>query len=316
MYFCFPSTQPLPESKKIFLLDVDGTLILSKSGRKWADSASDWVWSHPEFPTFLQNISKTAVVALVTNQSQWFSAGSKAEKKLDSILDALDAANGWKPWCLVATAKPKQDNLGFRKPGRGLYDLLLVELRWSASDVESLEMCGDAVGAEDPNPAYRWANSDRLFAETIGATFLRPCDLPLLKHAPIPLSDSEKEIVILVGNPGSGKSTLGRQFAAAGYTHVEQDKTKTAAATLKAVRSSANSVIVDATHAGRKHRAPYIALAKARGWSVRILWLIRDGRPWNALRTEGKVPEIAYAVYSKYFEEPTEAECPFLLFNK
>ncbi len=310
MYFCFPSSQPLPESKRIFLLDVDGTLILSKSGRKWADSASDWIWAHPEFPTFLQDISKTAIVALVTNQSSWNSANSQAQTKLTSILNALETVNGWKPWCLVATAKPKQADPVYRKPSCGLYDVLLKELGWSVAEVEKLEMCGDAVGAEDPNPAYRWANSDRVFAETIGATFLRPSDLPLLKHSPIPLSESEKEIVILVGNPGSGKSTLGRVFAENGYTHVEQDKTKTAAATFKAVRFSTKSVIVDATHAGRKHRAPYIALAKERGWSVRILWLVRDGRPWNALRTEGKVPEIAYAVYSKYFEEPTEAECP------
>jgi bifunctional polynucleotide phosphatase/kinase len=119
-----------------------------------------------------------------------------------------------------------------------------------------------------------------------------------------------RELVICVGNPGSGKSTTANRFASAGYTHVEQDATKTPAATMKAVKSAmyaTQSVIVDATHSSVKNRAPYIALAKELAYHVRILWHGKDGRPWNALRPK-PVPEIAYAVYSKYFEEPTEAE--------
>jgi hypothetical protein len=92
-------------------------------------------------------------------------------------------------------------------------------------------------------------------------------------------------------------------------TAVEQDVTKTAAATMKAVKGAiaTQSVVVDATHSSVKNRAPYIVLAKERGYRVRILWHVKDGRPWNAQRPK-PVPEIAYAVYSKYFEEPTEAE--------
>ena len=237
----------------------------------------------------------------------WTTDGSEAPAKIRSILAALDTANGWHPACLVATAKPKQKDPVYRKPARGLYDVLLKELRWREEDVGSLEMCGDAVGADDPNPAYQWASSDREFAEAIKATFLRPCDLPLPTLSP-PMPKKEKELVLFVGNPGSGKSTLARTFLAAGYTHVEQDVTKTAAATLKAAKATNGSVVIDATHSSVKHRAPYIALAKERGWLVRILWCVKDGRPWNAKRSK-PVPEIAYAVYSKHFEEPTTEEC-------
>lgn len=321
MFAYFPSTQQFPATatatatatKQIFLLDVDGTLIVSKSGRKWADSPTDWMWAHPGFPQFLAEKSKEALVALVTNQSMWTHEGSQSPAKIQSILAALEAANGWRPVCLVATATTKQKDTVYRKPGRGLYDVLLDKLGWRQEDVGGVEMCGDACGPTDPNPAYRWADSDYQFAKAIGATFIRPCELPLPTITPPsanPTATATKEVVICVGNPGSGKTTLARSFAAAGYTHVEQDATKTAAATLKAVKAATaatGSVIVDATHASVKNRAPYIALAKERGYRVRIVWCVRDGRAWNALRPK-PVPEIAYAVYSKYFEEPTEAE--------
>jgi bifunctional polynucleotide phosphatase/kinase len=311
MYAYFPSTQQLSTAKRIFLLDVDGTLIVSKSGRKWADTPTDWMWAHPHFPQFLAEKSKDAVVALVTNQSMWTHESSQAPAKIQSILAALEATNGWRPACLVATKTTKQKDTLYRKPGRGLYDVLLKELGWRQEDVGSLEMCGDAVGAEDPNQAYRWADSDSKFAQAIGATFIRPCDLPL-PTIPPPSPSTRRELVICVGNPGSGKSTTARRFAAAGYTHVEQDVTKTPAATMKAVKAAitTQSVVVDATHSSVKNRAPYIALAKELAYHIRILWHVKDGRPWNALRCapQKPVPEIAYAVYSKYFEEPMETE--------
>lgn len=309
MFECFSSTQtPTSASKKLFLFDVDGTLVVSKSGRKWADSEKDWVWTSEFVPALLaMKATEGFQIALVSNQSAWLNTASKMPGKIGSILGALEVTNGWKPWCLVATAKPKQKDLMYRKPGRGLYDILLGKLGWVSEEVEELYMCGDAVGPQDPHPAYRWADSDLQFAKTIGATFLTPCDIIPKPTALEPTL--EKEIVILVGNPGSGKSTAARSLSSAGYKHVEQDVTKTAVRTMRLVREAIHtqSVVVDATHAAQKHRAPYIRLAQELGCSVRIVWCLRDGRPFNALR-EKPVPEIAYAMYSKYFEEPIETE--------
>ena len=92
----------------------------------------------------------------------------------------------------------------------------------------------------------------------------------------------------------------------AGYVHCEQDVLGTARAVLRdatAGLKSGKSVVVDASHSTAAHRAPYLALARQLGAPVRILWHIRDGRPYNALR-EKPVPEVAYAVYSKRFEDP------------
>jgi hypothetical protein len=121
-----------------------------------------------------------------------------------------------------------------------------------------------------------------------------------------PLSDGAKELIILVGNMGSGKSTTARSLAAAGYVHCEQDMLGNARAVLRtatAELTAGKSVVVDASHSTSEHRAPSLALARKLGTPVRILWHIRDGRPYNALR-EKPVPEVAYAVYSKRFEDP------------
>jgi len=288
-YQLFESTQPPIEgSKRLYLIDVDGTIVTSASGRRWASSADDWIFLGP-VPSKLQQLHTEGwTVALITNQSAWNPA---AEAKITSILAALQKANGWAPWCLVATASRKEPV--YRKPARGLYDVLLTRI----GSVSVVQMCGDAVGPTDPFPPYRWADSDAAFAVNIGATFVRPCDLFDACVAPEPT----EKLVLLMGPPGSGKSTTARRLAATGYVHIEQDAYSSKTAVLKAVKAAlaaGSSVVVDATHGSAKNREPYIALGPCQ-----ILWHIRDGRPFNELRPV-PVPEVAFAMYSKHFVRP------------
>jgi DNA 3'-phosphatase len=278
---------------KLYLIDIDGTLVISASGRRWAADQNDWIFLGPTPATLDKLHTEGWIVALITNQSDWKN-GPAPEAKIKSILAALQEANGWAPWCLVATATRKEKDTLYRKPGRGLFDLLLKEL----PPLTEVRMCGDAVGPTDPYPPYRWASSDADFAAAIDATFVRPSDLfpPAL-----PLAPSEKqELILLMGNPGSGKSTMGRDLAS--YIHVEQDTMTSKAATKKAViaaLATGHSVVVDATHGSATNREPYLTL----GVPVRIVWFLRDGRPFNAHR-EKPVPEVAYAIYSKHFIRP------------
>jgi bifunctional polynucleotide phosphatase/kinase len=241
------------------------------------------------------------IIALITNQSDWKVSPDPAAK-ITSILAALQTANGWAPWTLVATATRKEKDTLYRKPGRGLYDLLLKTLNITSGSI-TVRMCGDAVGPTDPYPPYRWADSDAAFATAIGATFVRPLDL--FSAAVTVTPSPTQELILLMGNPGSGKSSAARKLAESGYIHIEQDIMKSKAATKAAVCSAlktGSSVVVDATHGSAANREPYTTL----GIPYRILWFIRDGRPFNALR-EKPVPEVAYAVYSKHFIPPSES---------
>jgi bifunctional polynucleotide phosphatase/kinase len=309
-YYVFPGST---SKKQIALFDVDGTLVISKSGRRWAASESDWIFLGPSIPSVLNKFHQDGwTVALVSNQSDW-TKSDEAHKKMESILSALESANGWRPWCLVATAPIKQKKTDlYRKPQRGLYDVLLNSLHWSADQVTEVFMCGDAVGSSDPFPPYRWASSDKEFADAIGASFRRPCDVFSGSSLPsLPSHKSHQELILLVGNPGSGKSTSGRRFASEyNYAHVEQDLFKTKSVVKKEVErllKEGRSVVVDATHGNKDNRSPYIALASFLHIPCRVLWHIRDGRGFNETR-QSPVPEIAYAIYSKHFTEPSSEE--------
>ena len=273
----------------------------------------------PTVPATLQRLADEGFrIVLVTNQSDWFNrVGPKA--KVESVLARLQAINGWMPACAVATTSRKHapTDTVYRKPGRGLFDVLVGSgmgmggVGVGVVGVGEIHMCGDAVGAGDAYPPYRWSGSDAQFAETVGATFHRPVDvLGLTVGFTVSEISPRQELVILMGNPGSGKSTIGREMALRGYFHVEQDVVGTPAAVRRATVANLDtgaSVVVDATHGNPKNRDPWIRIAREHSIPCRIVWIVRDGRPFNALRLglgEDKVPEVAYATYSKYFTEP------------
>ena len=296
------------------MTDVDGTILTSKSGKFAANDAEDWIFFGGIAAKFEALHKEGWTVALISNQSEW-KKDPTIEGKFTSILTALGKANGWTPWCLLSVTDTK--DTVFRKPGRGLFDVLKAEIK---VPITEMVMVGDAVGPEASYPAYTWSNADSGFAAATGATFQTP--LEAFGTSPgVPHRDGKQELVILMGTPGSGKSRTGVAFKAAGYVHVEQDLLANKAATLKAVTAAlktGKSVVVDATHGSEENRAPYKALAATMKIPYRILWHIRDGRPFNKLRPKKEsgaavvdgehyqVPAVAYGVYTKYFNEPTD----------
>ena len=79
--------------------------------------------------------------------------------------------------------------------------------------------------------------------------------------------------------------------------------------------SQGYSVYFDATNPSISKREELINLAQEYKISARIFWFSRNGRRDNNLRIS-PVPEIAYRVYSKNFETPSENEgCKVIRIN-
>merc|ERR1712071_713965 len=82
----------------------------------------------------------------------------------------------------------------------------------------------------------------------------------------------ECEVVMMVGLPGCGKSTLSRMLENDGYRVVNQDTLKTKAKCLsefrKIVAQSGAKVVVDNTNTNVKVREEYLQICKSRGMAV------------------------------------------------
>jgi bifunctional polynucleotide phosphatase/kinase len=289
-------------SYKIVILDLDGTLVTSSNAKRYADNdPTNWVYLGP-IPEQLQHLwSDGWTIAIMTNQSRF---NNNVAARIENIRQDLENRNGWSPFIFIATT-----NDIFRKPQAGMISLLIELLRTDLSHIESIFVCGDGVGLTDSYPPYRWTSADYDLATSLGIMFIRPLALFGTNFENV-VGRSQQEMIILVGNAGSGKSTIASHLAHQNYIICSGDTLNTQSKMLQTLRTNlelGRSVVIDATNPSADKRALYINPAKELNISVRILWLIRDGRPWNNLRAS-PVPEVAYGVYSKNFVRPSTNE--------
>ena len=126
------------------------------------------------------------------------------------------------------------------------------------------------------------------------------------------------ELVLLVGLPGSGKSTFARERLAQ-HVVVSRDlmpgtsrRDERQLALVKEALRAGRSVVVDNVNPRAADRAPLIAAARALG--ARVVGYVLDVEAKECLRRnrtrEGKarVPDVAIFVHRKRMQPPTLAE--------
>jgi predicted kinase len=91
-------------------------------------------------------------------------------------------------------------------------------------------------------------------------------------------SDPGGEIVLIMGLPGAGKSTVAKRLAADGYTRLNRDEAGGSLAALlpvldRAISTGTSRIVLDNTYVTRKARGAVIQTARRRGWPVRCLWM-------------------------------------------
>ena len=125
----------------------------------------------------------------------------------------------------------------------------------------------------------------------------------------------EKQIAIMIGIQGSGKSTFCRNYLADRFLRVNLDTLKTRyqeKLLIEECIQNGKNFVIDNTNPTRQDRARYISLAKEAGYRVIGYFMESKLQPCierNALRTgTACVPVKAIAATSNKLEMPSYAE--------
>jgi len=127
------------------------------------------------------------------------------------------------------------------------------------------------------------------------------------------------QLILLIGLPGSGKSTYYRAHFAATHAHVSKDLMPNARRRddrqereIEAALAVGKSVVVDNTNPSRDVRAPLIALGRRHGARIVAVYFETDVRTaiMRNRQREGKarVPDVAIFATRKKLMPPTLEE--------
>jgi DNA 3'-phosphatase len=157
-------------NKGIVTLDLDGTLIVTKSGKTFPADNKDWKLFNSVVPSVLQEAYQEGYsLAIISNQkgNEQIKERKELEEKLDTILSILEV-----PIDIICS---HNDDI-YRKPRTGMWEFL-YEARWknfpsvSSFTKENCFYIGDAAG----RPVYGgrkkdFSDTDYKFALNLGIT--------------------------------------------------------------------------------------------------------------------------------------------------
>jgi bifunctional polynucleotide phosphatase/kinase len=323
--------------------DLDSTLIVTKSGKKFPIDSEDWKWFSPNVVDIIKSFSKTHNIIIFTNQKTIGSNETKTidwMKKLQAIVTKLDVS-------IQIYASLKSDL--YRKPYMTMFEIATTNIK--KLDLEQSFYCGDAAGRPSD-----FADTDLKFALNSKIKFKLPEELFLTKtpadikkeltniKVSYPIDFEEKEIdftntypefkpaytadsgknelIIMCGFPGSGKTSYVKKNIVDkhAYEWINQDTLKTLQKCLKATQTAIlakSNIVIDNTNLDVETRKKYIDLATKAKYTCRcILFNIDIGTSKHNMNfrhlvskgTIDRIPDIVYNIFNKKYVKPVLSE--------
>ena len=271
---------------KCMMFDLDGCMIVPANGKdaRFAELIpSNYVFLYGVEDMIRDLISQEIKVVVITNQS------NITDAKRDMIISIWNHFDqNIEIFCIT-------NHSDYRKPSPRLINELKTKY-------EVVGYCGDAIG-EHPFEPYKWSNVDLQFAINGDVNFYAPNQVFGSNFETV---FPDEQLIIMIGNPGSGKTTISKRLEQSGFIRYSKDevniKTKRVQREILENLSMGRRVVIDATNGKEANRRELLDLFQ--GYSYHFLWCCRDGRCFNKLRPT-PIPNIAYGVYTKNFERPT-----------
>ena len=312
---------------KIAGFDLDHTLIRPKGGRTHPKDKTDWELYVPDLKEYLDALVFDGYsIVIFSNQSSF----NDPEKK-EIILSRLEQFLTLMELPIYVFISTESDYC--RKPNTGMWDEFF---RDKTIDLANSFYVGDAAG-RNKNPLTKkkdFACSDRMFAANLGLKFETPEKYFMEETFPQkeifsmpktwetfpseqpPLDPEDYEVIVLIGPPGSGKSTITEQLS--DFIVVSRDILRYKAKCIKLmndVLKTGGKVIVDNTNPSRDARKDYLTLAKTYGKKVlavqfnitkeQSMFLVNYRCKKNKTK---RVPDVAIHTYFKKYEKPIKGE--------
>lgn len=329
-FILIQSKEEFYDNIKIAGFDFDFTLVKTKSKKKFPIDSDDWLPWDDNILNKLKSLVKNNYKLVIFSNQNGVGSG-KIEKQM--VIDRFNNFINYTglDWtCIAAINKDI-----YRKPNKSMWLHLFKDYKINMK--ESFYV-GDAAGRlknYKKGAKKDFSCSDRKFAMNLKLDFYTPDEFFLneerVEHYElnsfdpstyknikenIKIEKDDCEMIILVGCPGSGKSTFAKTYFKE-YVYINQDKLKTKNKCLKLCQQSLEnnkSVVIDNTNPDKKIRKQYIDIAKSFNYSIKCFYMNVDknlGKHMNYYRFKrGKgikhklVPDIVYNVYFKKYEEP------------
>lgn len=280
------------ENRKLAIFDVDWTLIKPKDGRTFPKDKNDWMWLRKSVPKTIKEYSEKYQIVFLTDQSKSWKV--ELIKELCSILDIPIIA-------LISIDKE------YNKPNKALFKSVFSK---KYSKKRSIYV-GDAAGRKDD-----WSSCDKEIAEKLKVKFYTPeevFEMDTIEENNEEYEKEEKEIIMMVGMQGSGKSTFAKNKFN-NYTIISGDIYKTGERMIKEANKHDTSIVFDSTNGTKEKRKCFIEYAKSKKLPIRCFWIDKpidvciEQSKQRETETGIHVPKIALYKYRKDFEEPKEDE--------
>lgn len=302
---------------KMLGLDLDQTLITTKSGKKFPIDINDYKLLYS--PEILHKyIKKGWHPAIFSNQKN--TDADYIKTKITNVMKDLKIK---RYSAFVSTG----DNI-YRKPLPYVFELF--------TNPGKFLFVGDASGR-----IQDFSDTDRKFALNIqnlyeiSTKFKTPEEFFLNKpeekfvlkgYNPKTFKNTlaysvncnKKEMILMVGLPASGKTSLAKLYAEeCDYAYISMDALKTQVKCINAVKEALKdkrSIIIDNTNYSAGKRKLYIDLAKPYNYTIRVIQMnvpIELAKHLNYMRmikTGSKIPTLVYNKLNKEYEAPDEGE--------